>query len=107
MVRIDFFIFGYRKIIIPSDFSAEIAGMLLRAKIPSVIRGDGVLLVREKDYRTAYELLREKSGVSFSECLGIYGAFLRIKHKKALAAASIISLVTTILFSLLIWDRGE
>ena len=51
MVRIDLFLFGYRRLKVKEADAAEIASVLLSLGITSGVSPDGILLIREADYK--------------------------------------------------------
>ena len=104
MVKIDFWIFGYRKIFLPKEKLGPLAGILLRAGIPSSINPDGTLSVREKYIERVKGLFFGKTEYSISEPLGFVGFFLRLRHKKSCFFAALISLLLMILSNSLVWD---
>jgi len=104
MVKIDFWIFGYRKIFLPKEKLGPLAGILLRAGIPSSINPDGTLSVREKYIERVRGLFFGKTEYSISEPLGFVGFFLRLRHKKSCFFAALISLLLMILSNSLVWD---
>jgi len=104
MVRIDFFVFGYRILKCSTEELSYVAGVLLREKIPSVVKNNGSVYIREKDYLRVSKLFADREGFVFSECLGVHGALKRIRHKRTLAVASLISMILVLLSSSLVWD---
>lgn len=103
MVRIDFLIFGYRKITLSPEDLSEVTSNLLRAKIPSSITNDGKITVRERDIPRviALGITREEN---ISKPLGLLGAIKQIHHKRAVVSALVLSMLLVIVSSLLVWD---
>ena len=103
MVRIDFLIFGYRKITLSPEELSEVTSKLLRAKIPSSITNDGKITVRERDIPRVIAL-----GITrvenISKPLGLSGALKRIPHKTSVVSALVLSLLIIVLSSFLVWD---
>ena len=103
MVRIDAIIFGYRKIGVSADMISEVTSRFIRAGIICNFGSDGAIIIRERDSNKLKSVL---SGISYteSETLGFYGAYKRIKHKRAIILAVIVSLVITLITSNMVWD---
>ena len=103
MVRIDAIIFGYRRISVSADMISEVTSRFIRAGIICNFGSDGTIIIRERDSSRLKSVL---SGISYteSETLGFYGAYKRIKHKRAIILAVIVSLVITLITSNVVWD---
>lgn len=103
MVRIDAFIFGYRRITVSADMVSEVTSRFIRAGIISAFNNDGTITIRERDGQRVRAAL---SGIPYeeSETLGLYGAYKRIKHKKAIICAALLSALITLIASGTIWD---
>lgn len=103
MVRIDALIFGYRRITVNADMISEVTSRFIRAGIISVFNNDGTITIRERDSKRLKSAL---SGIPYeeSETLGLYGAYKRIKHKKAIFCAVFLSILITLIASGTIWD---
>lgn len=104
MVKIDFWIFGYREIIISPEKLSEVTSVLLRSKIPSSFSPSGKILIRERDFPKAADLLKKHTELSFSESKGLFGYLKRLKHKRSLVISSVISLFLITLSSNIVWD---
>ncbi len=104
MAKIDFFIFGYRKLKIdPADLSL-VTGILIRASIPSVINNDGTITVRERDFEKIDGLISGRIGFTYSDAKGIYGFLSGISNRGTLLFAAAISSLVLIFLSSLVWD---
>ena len=104
MVRIDCYLFGYRKIGISPEKLSSATAILLRAGIPSRFNSDGTITVRERDFQRIQGLFNGRIEYSVSKPLGLYGKIKEIKHKKAVIAGIFISLLISIFLSGLVWD---
>jgi similar to stage IV sporulation protein len=104
MVRIDFFVLGYRKLKIPPESLSEITSILLRSSIISQIDSSGNILVREYDYSKIHNLLQGRNDILISDSCGIWGAWLKLENKFVYAFALIISLLILSLLSSIVWD---
>lgn len=81
MVRIDLFLFGYRRFKVKEADAAEIASVLLSLGITSGVSPDGILLIREADYK---KLRAELDGIidyEISELMGLPGFICENKRK--------------------------
>ena len=104
MVRIDAFVFGYRKLQIdPSELSL-ITSILLRRSIPSVINNDGTITVRERDIEKIKDLLSGRVEYTCSEPLGIPGMWKRMPYKVSVIISCVISILSVLYLSGLVWD---
>ena len=103
MARIDCIIFGYRKIKIPPECTAKVTTRLLHLGISAMIANDGSFTVRERDREKTRSAL---SGIEYteSECLGLLGAYRRIKNKPLVFTAVFVALLITLLSSSVVWD---
>ncbi len=104
MVKIDAYLFGYRRLKIdPGDLS-RLTSILLRASIPSTINNDGTLTVRERDFDKIKDLITGRIEFSYSEPLGAYGLWKRLPHKGAILVSLLVSILFVVFLSGLVWD---
>ena len=103
MVRIDAFLFGYRKIRVSNDMLSEATSRLIRRGIISSLDADGRIIVRERDLETVKKALLGIE-LEVSEPLGILGAYRRLKHKKAIVISAVFGALILIFASSLVWD---
>ncbi|MBO5907306.1 MAG: sporulation protein YqfD [Clostridia bacterium] len=103
MVRIDCLIFGYRKIKIPKDAVAKVTTRFLHMGVSVKISSDGEFTVRERDREKAHTAL---SGIEYteSECLGLLGAYKKIKNKPLVFSAVAVCMLFSSLSSCVVWD---
>ncbi len=104
MVKIDAYIFGYRKLGVNPDDLSSLISILIRASIPSVINSDGTVTVRERDFKRIQNLISGRIDFSYTETLGLYGCFKRLPHKSAVLISLLLSSILVILLSNLVWD---
>lgn len=104
MVRIDFFVFGYRKIYIKREDLARTSSILLRAAINSHTNSDGEICVRERDFTKTTQALSGHVQYEISETLGLYGLYKAIPHKPTIIITSVVSLIMVLVLSSLVWD---
>ncbi len=104
MVRIDFLIFGYRRVTLPDTDMSRVASLLLRKKIPFVTVDAQTLLIKERDAWSFESILSSASEARISEPLGIFGAVRRFPYKLGLTLGLVLSLLLVILASLPVWD---
>ena len=104
MVKIDALIFGYRRLKIdPVDLSV-FTSILIRASIPSVINNDGTLTVRERDFEKTKELMSGRIDFTYSQPLGLLGAWKMLDNKFAIMLSIAISALMVIILSGFVWD---
>ena len=103
MARIDGTIFGYRRITVDKSFSSVATSRLLRSGISAKLTSDGTFTVRERDREKALILLR---GIEYSEseCLGLLGAYRRIKYKPLVFSLIIFCFFMAMLLEEVVWD---
>ena len=104
MAKIDALIFGYRRLRIDPDDLSALTSILIRNAIPSVIKNDGTVTVKERDFEKIKSLISGRIQFSCSEPLGLYGFLKRLDHKLPIVVSVMISALTVIIFSGFIWD---
>ena len=104
MVRIDFFIFGYRKISVKQEDLARTGSILLRSAINSHTSSNGDIYVRERDFVKSVEALDGRVEYEISESLGLYGLYKVIPHKPTIIITSVVSLIMVLVLSSMVWD---
>lgn len=104
MVRIDFFIFGYRKISVKQEDLARTGSILLRSAINSHTSSNGDIYVRERDFVKSGEALDGRVEYEISESLGLYGLYKVIPHKPTIIITSVVSLIMVLVLSSMVWD---
>ena len=104
MVKIDALIFGYRRLKIdPVDLSV-FTSILIRASVPSIINNNGTLTVRERDFEKIKELMSGRIDFTYSQPLGLLGAWKMLDHKFAIMLSVAISALMVIILSGFVWD---
>ncbi len=103
MVRIDCLIFGYRRIKIDPSKISIATSRLLRLGISIKITPDGTFCTRERDSKKTHTALM---GIEYTEsdCLGLVGAYKRIKNKPLVFSAVLISLSLALFSTSFVWD---
>ena len=104
MARIEFLIFGYRRLSVSPQDVSEVCAIFIRHAIVSRIDYDGSILVRECDTKKIKEILSGRIDFILSEPLGLYGRYINTRHKAAIISGLIIGMVVVILLSTPIWD---
>ncbi len=103
MVRVNFLLFGYRKIIVEPEDVKAILSLLLHNRITVSSSPSGVMLISERDFTRVKDLLSEYK-YEASEILGVLGYIKRIKYKLGLTVGVIFSLIMVFILSNLVWD---
>ncbi len=101
--RIDFLIFGYRKIRVEEKYLKDFLNELLKVGI-SLKAENGEFLVSERDFRRINKILSGKIEYSASEARGIFGILKRYKTRYGIIAAVFLSLFLCIFSSSRVWD---
>nr|MBE6545502.1 hypothetical protein [Oscillospiraceae bacterium] len=104
MARIDYLIFGYRRLTVSPEDLSLVTSILLRAAIPSRINPDGTLSIRERDFSKVQDLFSGRIDFEYSKPLGLYGMWKLCEGKGALIATLALCLVLTAVLSSLVWD---
>jgi similar to stage IV sporulation protein len=104
MVRIDFLVFGYRRVTLPEGEISRAASLLLRKGISLLLFDIETFLIKERDVEICEKLLSGFPSLRMSEPLGIYGAFSRFPYKRGLICGLVCSILLVILSSLPVWD---
>ncbi len=103
MVRVNFLVFGYRRIKVQSEDLKKILALFLHNKISVSAEADGRILISERDF-IKFENLLFDYRYEASEPLGIYGYIKRTKHKKGIIAGVILSVILAAFLGNLVWD---
>ena len=93
MVRIDCLIFGYRKLKIDADDLSKITSIFINNGISSTISKDGTIIVRERDYNKIRGIMQGRMVIRASDPMGLYGKWIKLRHKKTLLVSLVISLL--------------
>lgn len=104
MVRISFFVFGYRKLFVSEADVGGVISMLLRCGISAQMNSKKEICVKESDFERAALKLNGKFDFRFSEVLGIRGAWGRVKYKRGLICGAVLSVIIAVISSSLVWD---
>ena len=104
MVKINYIIFGYRKLTIDPQDLSTVTSIFIRSSIPSSINNDGTITVRERDFEKIKGILSGRIDFSHSEPLGLYGRWIRLEHKGAIISACVISFLIALFLSSVVWD---
>ena len=104
MVKIDAFVFGYRKLKINPESLSTVTEILLRAAISSSINNDGTITVRERDFEKTKKILSGRVDFTYSVPLGLVGFVRRIRNRWSIVIALMISVLITYLSSEIVWD---
>ena len=104
MVKIEFALFGYRRITVNAENVSLLSSILLRAGIPSIINSDGHIIIRERDFEKTKDLLSGRMDFAYSEPLGAYGAWKKCRYKAAMLISFVVTSLLVCLLSGVIWD---
>lgn len=102
MVRADFFILGYRKILFSSENAERIATLLLRYGISASLNG-GFFLIRERDFLRIQKQLSPLV-ISIGELSGLGVIIKRAISARGVIAALLLLAVTFSFFGGVVWD---
>ena len=103
MVRVDFFLLGYRKISFPEESAKDIANLLLKNRISAKISDNSYILIKNLDYVRIKDQL-DFLGASASDLYGLVSCF-----KNFIRARGVIFGLVPVIFMLafssgVVWD---
>lgn len=104
MVEIDCWILGYRKIKIPPDKISLVTSLLIRRGIYSRFDSDGNIIIKERDFDKIQGILQGRVEFEYTKVLGLYGSWVKLRHKVAFVCAIAFSVALVFLLSNLVWD---
>ncbi len=104
MVRLDAFIFGYRRVKVAREDIDKLANILLKLGINADISYDGEVILRERDVGAFLPLAKRKLHFTIGELSGIPGYLCRYSRRYGIIAALLIVLVLNVILSELVWD---
>ncbi|MBO7196306.1 MAG: sporulation protein YqfD [Clostridia bacterium] len=104
MVKIEFLVFGYRRLVTAPENLSLLSSLLVRSGISSVITADGAFLIRERDFETIRDLMSGRIEFSCSKPLGLYGMWKGYTHKAALLLSLALMTALVLFLSCVVWD---
>jgi len=105
MVRLDFLLFGYRKIEFEnSEQMSRALAILLREKISAGTLDDKILYLRERDYLRFLSVIGEQNCLRVSKQQGFPALVSKALKHKAMCAATLASLLLAVLSPCVVWD---
>ena len=104
MVKLDEFLFGYRRGKVEEKDICKLANALLRSEICSTVTPDGGFIIRERDREKFVFFAKPKMRFHLSEPLGVYGFFYASRRRYGVLAALILLLCISFFTSELVWD---
>lgn len=104
MVKLNYLVFGYRRLTVDPVAVERVTTLLIRAGVFSSVFANGSIIVKESDYLKIKGILSGRVDYSASETLGLYGKIKRMRHKCAIAFSIFISIALLFLSSRVVWD---
>ncbi len=105
MVRLDFWLFGYRKITLEGESAtADFAAKMLRLGIVCAVGETGEILVRERDYSRISDIISGQNCAFVSESEGLPARFRAALRSPVSLVAAALSLALIIGAPSLVWD---
>ena len=104
MVRLDYLIFGYRKIILSKEDRQMLLSRLLSGGAYAMLSKDGNIMISERTYVKYKNIIDNVASGSVSETAGLLGYIIRVKNKSAIISAAFLSLVLGFILSQIVWD---
>lgn len=103
MVRLDYYLFGYRRINVEAGYEARLATLFIRERISAVAEGES-FLIRESDYRRFRKVAGGRVRYSASDTLGLLGKIKELKHNIPAVICAVLMIILNIWLSALVWD---
>ena len=104
MVRLDAFIFGYRIVRVEKESTAKVINILLKLGISSDVRGEGEIIIGERDVKRFSEYCAGRIRYTMSETRGLMGALCRMRERRGLTLAVILVMLLHVWLSGTVWD---
>lgn len=104
MVRLDYLIFGFRRIFIDGEDAPRVITLFIKNAIRASISEDGIIIAKEKDINKIQNILSGRINFTISNPLGLYGVWKRSKHKALVVICTVISVLMLLLSQGLVWD---
>ena len=104
MARLDEYIFGYFKGKTEPCEVAKLVNLLLRLGISSDVMPDGSFSVRKRDAESFKRCAKGRFRFELGSPLGLYGAFLRLRHSYGILLALALSGIIFVLSFGRVWD---
>ena len=105
MVRLDFWLFGYRKISIESESAAaSLAAKMLRLGVACTVVSTREILIRERDYSKISNVILGQNDIFVSDKKGLPAYFRAALKSPVSLVAAAISLALVIGAPSLVWD---
>ncbi len=101
--RIDFLIFGYRKITIEEKDLKNALNLFLKTGLSVKIENSS-FLISEKEYKRIESLISGKISCSVSEPLGLFGVLQKYKMRFGISLALLLSIFLCTFASSRVWD---
>lgn len=103
MVRLDYYLFGYRRITAEKGLEARLASLFIREHISASADGES-FLIRESDFCRFRKAAGGRVRYSASETLGLLGRIKELRNHIPAMICALVMLVLNIWLSTLVWD---
>lgn len=103
-VRIDYFLFGYRRLSVKNDDLAKASTLLLTANIPVSFDAEGVAVLPKNRVKRVSAILEGKCEYSLSELCGFAGWLYRNRKRYGALGALLFVTLFTVYSSGIVWD---
>lgn len=103
MVRLDYYLFGYRRITAESGLEARLASLFIREHISATAEGES-FLIRESDFNRFRKAAGGRVRYSASETLGLFGRIKELRNHIPAMICAVVMIALNIWLSTLVWD---
>lgn len=103
MVRLDYYLFGYRRIVAESGLEARLASLFIREHISATAEGES-FLIRESDFNRFRKAAGGRVRYSASETLGLFGRIKELRNHIPAMICAVVMIALNIWLSTLVWD---
>ncbi|MBQ8320781.1 MAG: sporulation protein YqfD [Clostridia bacterium] len=104
MVKISFFLLGYRKVCIQSEALADAVSRFIKDGLTPYAESDGTIYIKEREAKRAEEILTKLGEYELSDTQGLLGSLLRVKNKIGILLGIIFSIFMCVLLQNVVWD---
>ncbi len=103
MVRLDYYLFGYRRISVETGHEAKLATLFIRERISAICEGDS-FLIRESDFPRFRKAAGGRVRYFASDTLGLLGKIKELRHHIPSVICAVLMIILNIWLSTLVWD---
>ena len=104
MVKIDEYLFGYRRLKVCEEDLPKVVNILLKLSISSEVSADGEFVLRERDFKRFAAYGAGRIRYTCSDTLGLFGFLKRLRRRTGVISALSLFFAVYFLLSSFVWD---